>query len=151
VALGERRIEALRDLGVSAPEGKTAEEACRQAALALRNHDKDIPFTLIYLLDVNDETARLVATSGFENGERPTFDEDTIGISKRAGVTWPLAEVIETKGPILVENLVAVMSKVPRRPVVRLPEYGAHRSNQIQCSPAGHRLSGGGHQSASAP
>ena len=114
--VGERRIEALRDLGARAADGKSAEEACRSATLALKKHDKDIPFALIYLLDVNGETAQLAATSGFEDGERLPADIETVVTSKRIGAIWPLAEVIETKGPILVERLGAVMSKVPSGP-----------------------------------
>jgi PAS domain S-box-containing protein len=114
--VGERRIEALRDLGARAAEGKSAEEACCLAALALKNHAKDIPFALIYLLDVAGETAQLVATSGFEDGYRHPSDLDTVVASKRIGTTWPFAEAIETKGPILVEKLGAVLSKVPSGP-----------------------------------
>src|SRR6516162_8466477 len=76
--VGERRIEALRNLGARTAGGKSAEEACRLAALALEEHDKDIPFALIYLLDANGETARLAATSGFEDGEQPPSDIGTI-------------------------------------------------------------------------
>jgi hypothetical protein len=75
----------LRDLGSRAAEGKSAEEACRLAALALNNHDKDIPFALIYLVDVGGETARLVATSGFKDGERLPSDMETVVASKRMG------------------------------------------------------------------
>ena len=113
--VGERRIEALRDLGSRAAEGKSAEEACRLAALALNNHDKDIPFALIYLLDVGGETARLAATSGFKEGERPLSDIQTVVASERIRA-WPLAEVIETEGPVLVENLDTVMAQVPSGP-----------------------------------
>jgi hypothetical protein len=38
--VGERRIAALRDLGVRVAEGKTAKEACSLAALALQSHGK---------------------------------------------------------------------------------------------------------------
>ena len=114
--VGERRIEALRDLGVCATEGKSAEEACRLAAAALKNHDKDVPFALIYLVDTNGDTAQLVATTGLEEGERPPPGIEIVVTSKRIGGTWPLAEVIETKGPVLVEKLGAVMSKVPTGP-----------------------------------
>ena len=69
--VGERRIKALRDLTARAGEGKSAEEACRLAALALKDHDKDIPFALIYLLDANGENPQLAATSGFKDGEQP--------------------------------------------------------------------------------
>jgi PAS domain S-box-containing protein len=114
--VGERRIEALRDLGARAAEGKSAKDACRLAALALKNHAKDVPFTLFYLLDVNGETAQLVATSGFEDGGQLPSEMATVVTSRRIGGTWPLAEVIETRTPISVERLGAVMSKVPSGP-----------------------------------
>jgi hypothetical protein len=62
-----------------------------------------------------------------------------------------LAEVIETKGPILVENLVAVMSKVPSGPWSDSPNTALIVLIKSSVHQAGHRLSGGGHQSASAP
>src|SRR5262249_62063992 len=66
--VGERRIAALRDLGIGAGEARTAEEACRLAAQALRNHEKDIPFALIYLLDANGRTTYLAAANGVSAG-----------------------------------------------------------------------------------
>jgi len=114
--VGERRIEALRDLGARAGAGKSAEEVCRMAALALKDHDKDIPFALIYLLDANGETARLAATSGFEHGEQPAPDMATIVITKQLGAIWPLAEVAATEGPVVVEKLGSMMPKVPSGP-----------------------------------
>ena len=114
--VGERRIEALRDLGARAGAGKSAEEVCRLAALTLVDHDKDIPFALIYLLDANGETARLAATSGFDHGEQPAPDVATIVIAKRLGAIWPLAEVVATEGPVVVEKLGSVMPKVPSGP-----------------------------------
>ena len=114
--VGERRIEALRDIRASAGEGKSAEGACCLAALTLKNHDKDIPFALIYLLDANGETAQLVTTSGFEGHEELPSDKNSIVISKRIGAIWPLAEVVETNAPVLVENLGSLMPKVPSGP-----------------------------------
>jgi PAS domain S-box-containing protein len=114
--VGERRIEALRDLGARAAEGRSAEEACCLAALALKNHAKDIPFALIYLVDVNGETAQLVATCGFAEGERLPSEIATVIVSKRIEAIWPLAEVIESGASILVEKLGSVMPKVPSGP-----------------------------------
>jgi hypothetical protein len=47
--------------------------------LAIKNHVKDIPFALIYLLGAKGETAKLVAASGFDDGE----------ISHRLVEDWP--------------------------------------------------------------
>src|SRR6185503_2321538 len=67
--VGERRIVALRDLGVRASEARTAEEACESAAAALAGHAKDIPFALVYLHDRSSRTARLACATGVEMGD----------------------------------------------------------------------------------
>jgi PAS domain S-box-containing protein len=113
--VGERRIGALRDLAAHAGQARSAKEACRLSALALKDHDKDIPFALIYLLDENGKTARLAATSGFGDDEQPS-DKATIVISKPDATTWPFREVFETKAPVLLERLGLLMPKVPAGP-----------------------------------
>jgi len=145
--VGERRIEALRNLGARTAGGKSAEEACRLAALALEEHDKDIPFALIYLLDANGETAQLVATSG---GEQPPSDMGTIIIaSTRAGATWPLAEAVETNAAVLVERLESVLPKVPSGPwsdrpntavVIPIKSSVPHRSTGFLVAGVSRRL-----------
>jgi PAS domain S-box-containing protein len=113
--IGERRIEALRDLTARAGEGKSAEEACQLAALALKDHDKDIPFALIYLLDANGENSQLAATSGFKDGEQPLLPEVSTA-SDGIEATWPFAEVAETESAVLVEKLGSAMPRVPGGP-----------------------------------
>src|SRR5215813_5462627 len=96
--VGERRIAALRDLGVGAGEARTAEEACRLAAQALRNHEKDIPFALIYLLDANGRTTSLAAATGLAAGDPAAVATvDLAGV--RDGSPWPLAEVLDKRSP----------------------------------------------------
>ena len=62
--IAERRVQALRDLGLRSGEARTAEAACGIAAQSLALFPKDIPFALIYLLDEGAATARLAATAG---------------------------------------------------------------------------------------
>jgi hypothetical protein len=113
--VGERRIEALRGLGARAGEAKSAEEACRLAALALNNHDKDIPFALIYLLDANGEDVQLAATTGWGDGEQPPSNR-AIATSRLDKAAWPLREAFDTKAPIVVEKLGSLMLEVPTGP-----------------------------------
>jgi PAS domain S-box-containing protein len=113
--IGERRLAALRDLGTCTSEAKSAQEACSSATLALEEHDKDIPFTLIYLLDAGGENAQLVAASGFGDDEQPPEGTDII-ISKRIGAIWPFAEVLESNAPVLVDKLGPAMPEVPSGP-----------------------------------
>ena len=114
--IGERRLAALRDLGTCASEAKSAEEACSSAALALKAHDKDIPFSLIYLLDPSGETAQLVAASGLGDEEQSPLEKDTVIISKRIGAIWPFAEVLESNAPVLVDKLGSAMPEIPSGP-----------------------------------
>jgi PAS domain S-box-containing protein len=111
--VGERRLETLRDLGARVADGRSVEEVCALAALALENHDKDVPFALIYLLDADGETAQLAATSGFHEGVQPPADLATVAISKPHRPAWPFAEVIDTKASVLIEMLKSLMPKVP--------------------------------------
>ena len=60
----ERRVVALRDLGSKSMEAKTAEEACVIAAKTLCEHAKDIPFALLYLINGNEQLARLAGAAG---------------------------------------------------------------------------------------
>ncbi|MGA8399667.1 MAG: ATP-binding protein [Stellaceae bacterium] len=105
--VGERRIAALRDLGVDV--GRTAEEACTLAARALQSHDKDIPFALIYLLDGGE--MRLVATMGVPGNEAA----ETIRPVDGAG-GWPFAEVLSRGAAITIEKLTTVMASPPPGP-----------------------------------
>ena len=66
--VGERRIMALRDLGTRATNAKTAEEGCAIAAEALAKHAKDVPFSLIYLVDPDRQRARLAGSAGVVAG-----------------------------------------------------------------------------------
>ena len=113
--VGERRIGALRDVAARAGEAKSAEEACRLAALALKNHDKDIPFALVYLLDATVENAQLVATAGLGEGERPSSDRAiaACGLDEAA---WPFRRVFETKAAVVVEKLGSLMPGLPPGP-----------------------------------
>jgi signal transduction histidine kinase len=111
--VSERRIEALRDLGARGGEGETPQEACTLAALALQRHDKDIPFALIYLLDGDGATARLAASAGMCGGQLAELDTIPVGAGR---ASWPLAEVLNTKSPVMVSPLAALMSPVPPGP-----------------------------------
>ena len=113
--VGERRIAALRDLGARTGEGKTAEEACRIAAQALRGHDRDIPFALVYLIDPDGATARLAATVGVDDGEPAAVGTIPLTTSQDSG-PWPLAEALDRRSPVTVDDLAARIGRVSPGP-----------------------------------
>jgi signal transduction histidine kinase len=62
--LGERQAACLDALSTRCFPAETAELACTTAAEVLQGYPRDVPFSLIYLLDREGRTARLVARSG---------------------------------------------------------------------------------------
>ncbi|HEY1736155.1 MAG TPA: PAS domain S-box protein, partial [Methylovirgula sp.] len=63
----QRRVAILRDLGVESTES-AVEETCRAAIETFGRHTKDVPFALLYLIDLASKEARLAGASGIEPG-----------------------------------------------------------------------------------
>lgn len=100
--LSERRLRTLRDLASRASEARSAEEACEIAARLLGNNATDIPFALVYLLDYERTTARLVALSSVSASHRAA--PATIAVSSPSQERiWPLYEVAQQGRPELVK------------------------------------------------
>lgn len=100
--LSERRLRTLRDLASRASEGRSAEEACEIAARLLGNNAIDIPFALIYLLDHERATARLVALSGISANHQAAPAAIALPPSSQERI-WPLDEVAQQGEPALIK------------------------------------------------
>jgi len=131
--VGERRVMVLRDLGSHAAEAKTAEEACVVAARTLASHDKDIPFSLIYLAEANGLSVTPAASSGVD--ECAAIRPRIVGIDG-GGRGWPLAEVLGAGAPRVVPDLSGRFVSVPQGPwsdrptsavVLPIPSPKAHQ------------------------
>ena len=103
--VGERRLVALRDLGSRSMEAKTAEEACVIAAKTLCEHAKDIPFALLYLINGNEQLARLAGAAGvaLDDAISPLVLRFSPGTAD--GQPWPLIEVVHSDAMQVVEDL----------------------------------------------
>ncbi len=132
--IGERRVAVLRDLGTHAAEAKSAEEACNVAARTLAAHDKDVPFTLVYLLDADGRRATLAAASGVHEG--PAICPQVVTLDGENGGAWPLAEARATGASQVVSDLESRFGTVPRGPwsdppktavVLPIPSTRAHQ------------------------
>jgi PAS domain S-box-containing protein len=112
--IGERRVTALRDLGLGTPEAKSAEDACVVAAAVLRKHAKDVPFALLYLITPDCKQARLTSATGTKPGEHLVPSVIELDASHER---WPLSDVARTQGMRVVENLQSRFGNaVPRGP-----------------------------------
>ena len=112
--LGERRLKTLRDLGGrSLAEAKTAEQACRAAAVTLADNLHDFPFALIYLLDEDGMRARLCETVNLPAGTKASPATVTIGSGNDV---WVFSRVIETSQNQIVEDLEERFGRLPAGP-----------------------------------
>ncbi len=114
--IGERRIVALRELGARSASAKTAEEACLATSDILAKSAKDVPFALIYLLDRDGKSARLVAATGFPDAER--MGPSVVAVTDDAGqdCPWPMSEVLRTEAIVTIDDLHARLTVVPPGP-----------------------------------
>ncbi|HEX5414375.1 MAG TPA: histidine kinase dimerization/phospho-acceptor domain-containing protein, partial [Chloroflexota bacterium] len=114
--LQERRLAVLRDLGARSSEAKSAEGASAIAAEAFDRHSRDVPFALIYLVDHERQTAELAGAAGVIPGESISPASVDLHDAATSSATWPLAEVLRTEEPRLVENLAELFGAVPPGP-----------------------------------
>jgi GAF domain-containing protein len=110
--IGDGRLRTLRDLGRTVATAKTPEEACKSTAEILAANPRDIPFSLLYLLDDDAKQARLTAASGFaREGEA---GPDTIDLTLSADDSgWPLKRVLDSGSAELVSDLPNRFGQLP--------------------------------------
>jgi PAS domain S-box-containing protein len=111
--VGERRLALLRDLGTRSAHAKSAEQACVLATDTLKKHPEDVPFALLYLVDVDRKRAQLAASCGVEPHAAKSYA--TIDLL-RDHADWPLRKVLETEELHLVDGLANSFQPVPSGP-----------------------------------
>ena len=112
--IGERRAALLRDLGTRAAEAKTAEQACAAAAGTLATNAKDVPFSLLYLIEPDGNSARLAASSGITDASE-NFSPSIIDLEAN-NTSWPLGPVRASGHMQIVADLSAKFETVPSGP-----------------------------------
>ena len=135
--IGERRIRALRELGVRSGEPKSAEEACAIVGETISPFSKDIPFLLLYLLDEKGQKATNSCCLSVDSNDRAC--PGSIVLSSKADEMWPLLLAHATEQIQLVHDLKTRFDVVPQGPWSDPPAMAAIvpiRSN-LQ-----HRLAG---------
>jgi signal transduction histidine kinase/CheY-like chemotaxis protein len=111
--VSERRVVLLRDLGLRAAHARTAQEACANAAAVLSQHPKDIPFALLYLIDVRAGEAKLAGVTGIETGTSISPPKIRLDATDEP---WPIANVLLNQELTVIENLGSRFAAVPPGP-----------------------------------
>jgi signal transduction histidine kinase/DNA-binding NarL/FixJ family response regulator len=114
--IGDQRMTILRNLASSLSSARTEEDVFANAASALEANLGPLPFSLVYLFDDRDETARLALSAGAapEDPVAPRIIENGEG-------AWPMAEALRGRSTV-VEGLRERFRSVPANPGFNPPE-----------------------------
>src|SRR5258708_5037748 len=101
--IGERRLNLLRDLADQAPEAKTTDDACKNAARIFAGNPADVQFSLIYLMKPGEGSAELVSTSNIDRASLACPAVMNLGSTVQE--SWPFDLALESGKAELVEDL----------------------------------------------
>ena len=107
--IGERQVMSLRTLASILGETITGQLSLL-IKRGLEADERDLPFTLTYLLDESGERLRLVCCTGIEAGH-PAAPQ-VIALDEEPAV-WPVKEVLEKKSAITIEGLSEAFADLP--------------------------------------
>ena len=85
-----RQLATLRDLARQAGDAATDAMACAHAARVLAKNDRDIPCSLLYLLDATGTRADLAGSSGFAQALQDGSLPETIAFADDSTPVWPV-------------------------------------------------------------
>jgi len=104
--VGERRLKTLRELSArTVEEARSVEDACSVAVRILEGNRHDVPFALIYLLDVEGKNALLTGSVGLSDTSpaAPRCIDTTAKDEVETG--WPIAAVLNSNRAEIVTDL----------------------------------------------
>ena len=108
--LGERRLRTLRELAEQGAESRSVPAACEAFARTLGAGQPDVPFAVLYLLEDDGATARLVGTAGI------AVDDPRIPASvarDAADDPWAIAAARHRGAPVVIEDAAARFGVLP--------------------------------------
>jgi signal transduction histidine kinase len=108
--IGERRLKTLRSLAGELSKTITEEQVVSCIARCLGENQKDLPFTLLYLLTEDGNEARLACQTGM--AEHHPAAPESIQLNENNQL-WPISELLAGKDSIIVENLLERFASVP--------------------------------------
>jgi signal transduction histidine kinase/PAS domain-containing protein len=113
--IGERRLKTLRSLAGELSKSITEEDVVDCIARCLEENQKDLPFTLTYLLTEDGKEARLACRTGIEEGHpaAPASIELSALNQVSPNQVWPFGDLLGGKDSIVVENLAERFESLP--------------------------------------
>jgi len=108
--IGDRRLATMRELASALAAARTEAEVLAVVEHTLGNNAKDLPFSMVYLVDESGH-ARLAASTGIDATH--TAAPAHINILN-ADSPWSIASAIGDAAPLVVDDLSSTFGDVPR-------------------------------------
>jgi signal transduction histidine kinase len=108
--IGDRRLNTLRSLSAELNRATTEDDVTSSVNRCLEENQKDLPFTLTYLLTEDGKQAQLSCQSGIEDGHPAAPAVIELTETKQV---WPISELLGGKDSISIENLSALFESLP--------------------------------------
>ncbi|MBE4751009.1 response regulator [Corallococcus sp. ZKHCc1 1396] len=108
----DRQLRMLRDLAARTADARSAEQAAQVVVDVLAGNDLDLPFTLLYLLEQDGNTARRVGSAALSEATlaaRPLQQR----LSDERDTDWPFAEAARTGEAVVVGDLSRRLIELP--------------------------------------
>jgi signal transduction histidine kinase/DNA-binding response OmpR family regulator len=107
--IGERRLASMRELASGFAVARTESEVLAEVTRTLSRNDKDLPFSLLYLVD-DTRVARLVASTGISASHAAAPRELDIDLGRSP---WPIADALAGGAPRVIEDLASRFAELP--------------------------------------
>jgi signal transduction histidine kinase len=100
--LGERRLKTTQALAARTRGATRVNEACRLSGEVIGQNPADVPFALIYLIEGDGTTARLVSAAG-AGTDVEAVAPVRLSLDQQAGGWWPIGRAVQSREAILVD------------------------------------------------
>ncbi|NBD08535.1 ATP-binding protein [Corallococcus silvisoli] len=108
----DRQLRMLRDLAARSADAKSPDQACRTCLEVFADNDLDLPFTLLYLLDANGDTARRAGSSLLPDAVLEALPVQQ-SLSAESAADWPFAQAARSREAVVVEGLAQRIGGLP--------------------------------------
>ena len=106
--IGERRLRVLREVGTGIAGRQTAENLFDAVRRCLATNQRDLPFTLIYLLESDGRHAELVCSTGIDRDHSAAPPMLLLDANE-----WPIAQPFAESRAVIVEDLATRFDDLP--------------------------------------
>ncbi len=106
--IGERRLHLLRDIGARIANRQTAANLFAAVSECLATNQRDVPFTLVYLMQKDGEHAELACSSGIHANHRAAPSVLLLDAGE-----WPIKRALADSKAVIVDDLAVRFGDLP--------------------------------------